>query len=199
MSKTTHIIAILDRSGSMAMMANEVIGNFNGFLKEQQSVEGKAKLTLVLFDDQYEVVYDKVDLQAAKPITAETYFTRGMTAMNDAVGKTLSRMRDKKNAIVLINTDGYENASKEYDQKAVKALVDQLKDKWEFIFVGADIDAAQIGGSLGIANTMQVKNDAVGVARAYDTMNFAATSYRSGTPVDMLLNNDTSAVDVKVK
>lgn len=179
---TTHLICILDRSGSMSHQAPEVITNFNNFLAEQKSVEGKAKLTLVLFDDQYEKVYDQVNIKDVKPLTTETYFTRGMTAMNDAIGKTLSTMMDKKNAIVLVHTDGYENASKEYTQGAIKQMVDNLKKKWEFIFVGGDIDAVQVGGGLGfdMNKSLRVSNDVLGNANTYAAFADMTTAYRCG-------------------
>jgi len=194
MAKTTHIICILDRSGSMSMQAPEVITNFNNFLKEQKSVEGKAKLSLVLFDDHYEIVHDKVNIKDVPKLTSDVYYTRGMTAMNDAIGRTLSRLEDKKNAIVMIHTDGYENASKEWTYDTVKQKVKQLKKKWEFIFVGGDIDAKQVGNNLGIMNTMQVTNDSIGNAHSYAMFANTTTAYRSGgVEASTVAYNDTLA------
>jgi hypothetical protein len=169
----------------MHPQASEVITNFNTFLREQQSVEGKAKLTLALFDDKYEVVHNKVDIMDVKPLTAETYFVRGMTAMNDAIGKTLSNMQKKKNAIVLVHTDGHENASKEFDAATVKTLVDELKKKWEFIFVGGEIDAQQIGSKLGfdLSKSLRVSNDTAGNANVYAAFAATTMAYRSGGKV----------------
>lgn len=180
MSKATEIICILDRSGSMSGQAEEVIANFNRFLAEQKDLEGKANLTLVLFDDQYEIVYDSLKLSKVPPLTTGTYYTRGMTAMNDAIGKTLNSLQRKKKAIVLVHTDGYENASKEYTYATVKTLVDKLKKKWEFIFVGGDINAREMGSNLGIMRTACVSNDVFGTANTYANFSNTTSAYRAG-------------------
>jgi len=181
MSKTTHIIAILDRSGSMSSLASEVITNFNKFLKEQQAVPGKAKLTLATFDDEYRLVHDRVPLQEVQPITEAEYSIGGMTAMFDGVGKTLSKLQDKKRAIVFIHTDGHENASKEYTKEGVKKLVDGKKDDWQFIFVGADIDAASAGSGMGIniADTIQTTRSVGDLADTYSNFVSCSTAYRT--------------------
>ena len=179
MSKTTHIICILDRSGSMSTVAEEVRSNFNHFLKEQQELEGKAKLTLVLFDDRYKLIYDEVDLQKAKPLTSEQYYARGMTAMNDAIGRTLTNKARKQKAIVFIHTDGHENDSKEYSNKDVKKLVKKLEKKWEFIFVGAGVDAMTANKDYGFRHTLNAANSGRSYANQYDMFNVATSSYRS--------------------
>ena len=180
MAKTTHIICILDRSTSMSRQQDEVIRNFNKFLEEQQSVEGKAKLTLALFDTAYELVYDKVDIHKERPLNRETFRIQGATAMRDAIGKTLSKLINKKRGIVLIHTDGYENSSIEYSAGAVKELVDTLKKKWEFIFVGGDIDAQRTGSDLGIMRTAAVSNDMFGTQNTYQNFCATTTAYRGG-------------------
>ena len=181
MSKTTHIIAILDRSGSMGSLAVEVVSNFNKFLKEQQALPGKAKLTLAVFDNELKVIHNKVKLADVQPITDE-YQIGGATAMYDGIGMTLAPLMDKKKAIVLIHTDGYENASKEYTKNSVKEMIDKKKD-WEFIFVGADIDAADIGTGMGIniANTIQTTRSVKDLVGSYDTFSTATMAYRSDT------------------
>lgn len=188
MAKTTHIIAILDRSGSMMGQEDGVISNFNRFLEEQQAVPGKAKLTLVTFNTQLETIHDKVNLKDVKPLTRADFITTGGTAMNDAIGSTVSKLKDKKKAIVLIHTDGFENSSREFNEGMVKELVDEQKKKWEFIFVGADIDAKSIGGNLGINNTIQVSNDFGGLQRSYTAFACSTTAYRTGneTPEDVV-------------
>jgi len=178
-SNTTHIICILDRSGSMSGMQDEVISNFNHFLAEQKELEGKAKLTLVLFDDRYEMIYDEIDLQKARRLTNRQYFARGMTAMNDAVGRTLVNKKQHDKAIVLIHTDGYENHSKEYTPKDIKKLVKGLKKKWEFIFVGADIDAQRTNRDYGFTHTLQSHNDNFGMNNSYELFNTVTACYRS--------------------
>ncbi len=178
-NNTTHIICILDRSGSMEIQASEVISNFNHFLKEQQSIDGDASLTLVLFDDKYEIVYDQLPLKEVPPLTTATYFTRGLTAMNDAIGRTLNNMQNHNKAIVLIHTDGYENASREYTYDSVNTLVNKLNEKWEFIFVGGGIDSKKVASSIGVHMYANVTNDSLGNSVAYNNFSTATTAYRS--------------------
>lgn len=197
MSNTTEIICILDRSGSMCGLQQEVINNFNKFLKEQQSIEGDANLTLVLFDDQYEKVYDSLPLKEVPPLTEGTYFTRGMTAMNDAIGKTLNEMQRHDKAIVLIHTDGAENASKEYTQATVKTLTDKLKEKWEFIFAAGDLDK-QVATDYGIVRSASVSNTMKGMDTTYANFTNTTTAYRSGGLVasaNVSLNEDGAFAD----
>ncbi len=179
----THIICILDRSGSMGHMTEEVISNFNNFLAEQKELEGKAKLTLAIFDDKYDLIYDEIDLQKAKPLTSRQYFARGMTRMNDAVGRTLTNKQDHKKAIVLIHTDGYENDSREYENKDIKKLVKKLKKKWEFIFVGAGIDAVRTNRDYGFTHTLKANNNSRSYANQYDMFNATTACYRSSGAV----------------
>ena len=179
MSKTTHIICILDRSGSMAGMTGEVISNFNHFLAEQKELEGKAKLTLAIFDNEYDLIYDEVNIKKAKPLTSEIFFARGMTAMNDAIGRTLTNKARKKKAIVMIHTDGHENNSKEYTSKDIKKLVKKLDKKWEFIFVGAGVDAMTANKDYGFRHTLNAANSGRSYANQYDMFNVATSSYRS--------------------
>lgn len=182
MSKTTHLICILDRSGSMGGLTDEVIGSFNDYVDDQRKIKGKAKLTLILFDNKYEVVHDKVKLNEVPELTETVYFSRGMTALNDAIGKTISDMQDKKKAIVMIQTDGYENASHEWTQDAVKTLIkDQTKKGWEFIFMGANIDAQKEGAGYGLSfgDTVQFDPTAKGVKDAYGSMKSRSAAYRA--------------------
>tara|TARA_R110000850_G_scaffold66712_1_gene148193 strand:+ start:184 stop:849 length:666 start_codon:yes stop_codon:yes gene_type:complete len=175
----THIICVLDRSGSMSHLADEVITHFNHFLKTQQAEKGEAKLTLVLFDNQYELLYDAIDLASAVPLTSETYYVRGMTAMNDAVGCVLTANQNEEKAIVLIHTDGMENASREFTPASVKALVDKLESTWEFIFVGANIDAQRTGDQYGFVNNIQSNATAEAMGYSYDQFAQTTSSYRS--------------------
>ena len=180
MSKTTHIICILDRSTSMGRLQDEVITNFNKFLEEQQGLEGKAKMTLVLFDSGYEMVYDKVKLANIKPLNRDTFKIQGCTAMNDALGKTLTKMKKKKKAIVLIHTDGEENSSTQYNGSHIKEMVDSLKKKWEFIFVAGDLNAKEISASLGIMRSANVSNTVYGTQNTYANFSNTTSAYRSG-------------------
>ena len=174
---TTHIVAILDCSGSMGLLATEVISNFNKFLKEQQKLAGKAKLTLVIFDNIVTTIYDKVKLKDAKPITNKEYVIGGMTALNDAIGHTLHRFMKKEKAIFLIHTDGMENASKEYTKTQVKQMVES-KDNFEFIFVGAGIDAQGTGSNLGFVNNITTTRSIDDLAATYNSFSETTLSYR---------------------
>lgn len=176
-----HIMCILDRSGSMSGTQAEIISNFNEFIAKQKAEQGSANLTLVLFDDSYEVVYDKVPLDKVEPIDESIYFVRGMTALNDAIGKTLNA-NDDEAAIVLIQTDGYENSSREYDQAKVKELIKGKEAKgWDFLFLGADIDVQGEAMSRGIvaSKTMAFDKSAMGINMAYDAMSTVTASYRT--------------------
>jgi hypothetical protein len=157
-----EIISILDRSGSMSGLEKDTIGGYNSFISKQSSLPGEIKVTTVLFDDKYELLFSGV-----KPVDAilnETnYFTRGSTALLDAIGKTLNevgaRLANTKEeerpekVIVVITTDGYENASVEYDYLKIKEMIKQQSEvyKWEFLFFGANIDTNIVADDLGIA------------------------------------------------
>lgn len=200
-----HIICILDRSGSMASLATEVIGSYNEFITTQQKEPGKAKVTLVLFDDKYEVVYDMVSLKKVPKLTEKEYFTRGMTGMFDAIGKAINSST-AKDAMVLIQTDGHENSSVEYNSESIKKLIAEKEAQgWDFIFLGANIDAADTGASFGIMGSKSVQYDASvnGVKMAFNSMNTVTTSYRSmkqaeftGLDTDINVNISDSKTDI---
>jgi hypothetical protein len=137
----------------------EVIGAYNAFVAEQKAIVEKnaikAKMSLILFDNQYDEVYTKLDITQVPVLDEKTYFVRGMTALFDAVGKTIAKFEGKKKVIFFIETDGQENSSREYTQSALKTLVEKKKaDGWDFNFVGADLDSAtaqSIGNSFGVS------------------------------------------------
>ena len=144
-----HVVSILDRSGSMGGTEKEVIGAYNAFIEDQKRIarekDIKIKTTLVLFDNQYEEVYSKVPVELTPELTSDVYYTRGMTAYFDAIGKTVASFEGKKKVIFFIETDGQENSSREYNAASIKALVERKKkDGWDFNFVGADLNAAQV-------------------------------------------------------
>jgi len=156
----TEIVFILDRSGSMGGLENDTIGGFNGFVKKQAEA-GQTSLTTVLFDDQYEILHNGIDAGNVV-LTGDEYFTRGCTALLDAVGKTINdvgkRLSETPEAqkpgkvIFVITTDGLENASKEFSYDTVKKMITHQSEKysWEFVFMGANIDVAKEGNKLGI-------------------------------------------------
>ncbi len=161
-SNLTEIIFLLDRSGSMAGLESDTIGGFNAFVDRQKKLEGKTIVTTVLFDDQYEILWNGIDAEKIK-LTEDLYNVRGCTALLDAVGKTiidvgyrLSQTNEEnrpEKVIFVITTDGFENASREFTYKKVKELIKHQQEKynWEFIFLGANIDAEKEADSLGIS------------------------------------------------
>jgi uncharacterized protein YegL len=158
----TELVFILDRSGSMSGLETDTIGGYNAMLDKQKTVEGEAHVTTVLFDNNYELLHDRIDSKAVSPITEKEYFVGGSTALLDAIGRTIHKIvgvqrhtaddyRAEKVLFVII-TDGEENASREYTSDKVKAQIEHQKEKygWEFIFLGANIDAVETAAHFGI-------------------------------------------------
>ncbi|MDP4180118.1 MAG: vWA domain-containing protein [Bacillota bacterium] len=157
----TEIIFLLDRSGSMGGLESDTIGGFNAFIGKQKQLDGKVVVTTVLFDDKYEILWNGIEIDKAK-LTEKEYYVRGCTALLDAVGKTildvglrLSKTVENKKpgkVIFVITTDGLENASREFTYEKVRELIKHQQDKysWEFIFLGANIDAAKEADNIGI-------------------------------------------------
>ncbi|NLT48231.1 MAG: VWA domain-containing protein [Clostridiales bacterium] len=158
----TELVFILDKSGSMSGLEADTIGGFNAMLAKQQAVEGECHITTVLFDNNYELLHDRIDIKAVSAITEKEYQVGGSTALLDAIGRTIHKIgnaqkhtadeyRAEKVMFVII-TDGEENSSREYSAEKVKAQIERQKEKygWEFIFLGANIDAVQTAGRFGI-------------------------------------------------
>ena len=197
-AEPVQIICILDRSGSMSSLAADTIGGYNSFIEQQKSKSGAAQVTTVLFDDQYEKIADAVDLQQLPELTSAEYFARGTTALLDAVGRTITETfanmeREKicpakRRVLVLIMTDGYENASKEFSKSQVKALVEatQKEFDWNYVFIGANIDAASEAGGIGInkRHAAQYAPTREGVRESFDKMNAAAEEVRERGKLD---------------
>jgi len=179
--KNVEIIVILDRSGSMSGTESDVIGGYNTFIEKQKNEAGSATVTLVLFDNEYQEVYKDLDVNEVPVLDSSVYFPRGMTAMYDSIGKAISS-NTSENAMVLIQTDGYENASTEYDKTSVKALLDQ-KEKlgWDILFLGADIDTAAEGDKMGImaSKSMAYEKNSRGIQDAFTNMSNVTASYRA--------------------
>ena len=176
----TEIVFLIDRSGSMGGLETDTIGGFNAFIEKQKKLEGNTIVTTVLFDDKYEVIWKGITAEKVK-LTNKEYFVRGSTALLDAVGKTilevgyrLSNMVEEARpakVIFVITTDGMENASKEFTYKKVKELIKHQQEKyhWEFIFLGANIDAAKEADSIGISqnNAFSYEASKEGVEKMY--------------------------------
>jgi len=189
----TELVFILDRSGSMSGLESDTIGGFNSMLEKQQALPGECRITTVLFDSEYEVLHDRLDIRAVSPITECEYFVRGCTALLDAVGKTISKIGNVQKqskpehraakVLFVITTDGMENASREYSYNKVKAQIVRQKAKygWEFIFLGANIDAAEAANRFGIDRTraQNFHNDSKGVKLNYRVVTEAITSLRA--------------------
>ena len=149
----TELVFILDKSGSMSGLESDTIGGYNAMLKKQQEEPGEAIVTTVLFDDEYELLHDRISIKGIQPITEQEYFVVGTTALLDAIGITIHKIDNAQQhtspehradkVLFVITTDGMENASREYNYDKIKHLIEQQKHThgWEFIFLGANIDA----------------------------------------------------------
>jgi uncharacterized protein YegL len=188
----------------MESLASDTIGGYNSFIEEQKKVPGEANLTTVLFDDKYELVHDRVNLRDVKPITNKEYFARGCTALLDAIGKTINSIGEKLNnmeeserpskVIVLIVTDGEENASREFNYWKIKEMVERQKNvyNWQFLFFGANIDSFTAGQSIGISLDYAVNFSATsdGLDSTYNAINDAVASYRGSGQIDANYKKD---------
>lgn len=187
-----EIVVILDRSGSMQSIVDDAIGGFNTFVEEQKKVEGEATLTLVQFDDRYETVFDNIPLSEVPELTRETFVPRGMTALNDAIGRTINTVSArhtcpecKKNTktIYAILTDGGENCSREFSTEKTNSMIAHARDEHgcEFIFLAANQDAFATGALYGFkkSDTFNFTADAEGTQVAYRQMSVNTTSYRT--------------------
>lgn len=163
----TELVFILDRSGSMGGLESDTIGGFNGMIGKQKKEEGEANVTTVLFDDQIEIIHDRFPISVVKPFTDEDYFVRGSTALLDAVGSTVNKIENiqkclpeemrAENIIFVITTDGLENASQEYSASMVKKMIETNQEKgWQFLFLGANMDAVEEADKIGIRKTHAV-------------------------------------------
>lgn len=169
------IVFILDRSGSMSEIESDTIGGYNSYINNQK--DKNVLVTTVLFDNNYEMINNRKHISEVNKLTNKEYFVRGSTALLDAIGNTIKFM-DKsinKKVIFIITTDGYENASKEYNKEQIKELI-KGHSKWEFIYVGANIDSYEEARKLGIKdqNISNYKKDKIGVSKLYDSIERAS-------------------------
>ncbi|MGL5677714.1 MAG: vWA domain-containing protein [Cellulosilyticaceae bacterium] len=180
----TELVFILDRSGSMGGLESDTIGGFNAMLTKQKKQEGDARVTTILFDDAYEVLHDRIPIAGVRQMDDSQYDVRGCTALLDAIGKTINKITNvqkhtseelrAEKVIFVITTDGLENASKEYSYNKLKKMIEQQKEKynWEFIFMGANMDAVAEAKKFGIDEDRAVtyQNDSRGIALNYEVL-----------------------------
>jgi uncharacterized protein YegL len=194
----TELVFILDKSGSMSGLEADTIGGFNSMLAKQQAADGDCLVTTVLFDNNYELLHDRIELKAVSPMTDKEYQVGGSTALIDAIGRTIHKIgnaqkntadeyRAEKVMFVII-TDGEENSSREYTAEKVKSQIERQKNKygWEFIFLGANIDAVQTAGRFGISADRAVDYipDRVGTNLNFTAMSKAVMTFRDVGSVD---------------
>ena len=193
----TELVFILDKSGSMAGLEKDTIGGFNGMIGRQKKMEGNALVSTVLFSNRSTVIHDRVDLRKIEPMTARDYFVGGSTALIDAIGGAIHHMGNvhkyirqedvPEHTVFVITTDGMENASRLYTSDQVKEMVRRQKERygWEFLFLGANIDAVETAARFGIAEDRAVTfhNDPVGQALNYAEVSAAVSSVRANAPL----------------
>ena len=192
-----ELVFILDKSGSMGGLESDTIGGYNAMLEKQRAEEGEARITTVLFDDKYEILHDRIDIRAVSPITDREYYVGGSTALLDAIGRTIGKIENAlrhtseeyraDRVIFVITTDGMENASREYSYDRIKSMVEKQKGKhnWEFIFLGANIDAVETAGRFGISadRAQNYHADSEGVRLNYDVLSRAVSCFRIGSAI----------------
>ena len=193
----TELVFILDRSGSMSGLESDTIGGFNSMIEKQKKETGKAVVSTVLFDNESVVIHDRLPLERVPRLTVREYFTRGCTALLDAVGGAIhhignvhkyARKEDvPEKTLFIITTDGYENASRRYDYDKVRRMIERQKEKygWEFLFLGANIDAAAEAKRFGIGadHAVNYKCDEAGTALNYEVISEAVCSVRACKPL----------------
>ena len=189
----TELVFILDRSGSMAGLETDTIGGFNSMIEKQKKLDGKVLVSTILFDNNSEVLHDRVDIQNVKPMTEEQYNVGGCTALFDAIGGAIhhignihkyARPEDvPAHTILVITTDGFENASRRYDNETIRCMIDRQQHVygWEFLFVAANIDAVSTAGTIGISpeRAANYNYSKKGTRNLYDAVHCAVTSMRN--------------------
>ena len=194
----TEMVFILDRSGSMSNLTKDTIGGFNTMIENQKKEDGDAVLTTVLFDDMYELLHDGVNIQDVKELTNKEYYARGMTALLDAIGKTINTVGERlsktkeenrpSKIIFVITTDGQENSSKEFTQKQIKEMIEHQTNtyNWQLMFLGANIDAVSTAQSFGISGQFASNYTANsrGTDALYTSVSKSVSSFRSMGAVD---------------
>lgn len=196
--KLTEMIFILDKSGSMSGLESDTIGGFNAMIEKQKDLEGQARVSTVLFNHNINILHDREDIQDIKAMTKFDYRPSGMTALLDALGHSIKHIKEKytdtlredrpEKVIFVITTDGLENSSKDYNYRNIKELISftQEKYEWEYIFLGANIDAIHEASKFGIRpdRAARYHSDKRGTELNYHSLNEAITSFRKESRLD---------------
>ena len=185
------VVFLLDRSGSMGGIEKDTIGGYNSYIDSQRGKN--VKVTTVLFDDKYEILHNREDIDSIKKLTNKDYYVRGCTALLDAIGKTIREIEDKNpnKVIFIITTDGYENASTKYNKSQIKELISVHKD-WKFMYIGADIDSYSEGRSLGIKDEFiaNYKKTDRGISKLYNALTTASKLFYEEEIIDESWKNE---------
>ncbi len=191
-NNVTELVFILDKSGSMSGLEEDTIGGYNAMLQKQKKEDGEARVTTVLFNHEYDLLHDRMNMKGIGPITRGEYEVGGTTALLDAIGLTIQKVDNEQrraseeeratNVLFVITTDGFENSSKEYSYEKVKAMIMQQKAAydWSFIFLGANIDAVSTAAKFGINKDYAVDYhaDSEGTQVNFQALNEAVSSFR---------------------
>lgn len=200
----TEMVFILDRSGSMGGLEQDTIGGFNSMINKQKAQDGKCYVSTVLFDHETDVIHDRVELADIEPMTEDDYFVRGCTALVDAIGgainhignihKYIRREDVPEHTMFVIITDGMENASHKYSSSQVKRMIERQKERygWEFLFIGANIDAVETARGFGISEDRAVNYhaDARGTSVLYENVANACCTMRASQPLARSWSDD---------
>lgn len=201
--KSTELVFILDRSGSMNGLERDTIGGFNGMIERQKTEKQNVNVTTVLFDNQVEVIHDRFPIEIIQPLTEKEYYVRGCTALLDAIGKSIEKIDNvqkhlpepyrAEKVIFVITTDGLENSSEHYSYKQIRQMIRAKKEcGWEFLFLGANIDAGKEAERIGIPRNRSVtyENDAEGIAINFRAVGKAvAKAVQADTAEEMFAND----------
>ena len=192
MANITELVFILDKSGSMSGLESDTIGGFNSMLEKQRAYEGNVLVSTILFNNSSEVLHDRIPLENVEPLTEKDYFVGGSTALLDAIGDAVKHIRNvhkyarkedcPEKTLFVITTDGYENASRKFSYGEIKKLIERQKNRgWEFVFLGANIDAVEVASSIGIERRRAVNYhaDSRGTAKLYCSVGNFVTNLRA--------------------
>ena len=194
----TELVFVVDRSGSMGGLESDTIGGFNGMLAKQRAIPGDCSVTTVLFDNRLETLHDHINLHAVGDLTPDDYWVRGSTALLDAIGSTIDRVVAMQRhtaapyradyVLFVIITDGYENSSRRYSLRQIRSMIEMERTRyhWEFVFLGANIDAVQTADDFGIAPqcAADFHADGQGVESSFAAVSRAATTVRGGISLE---------------